>query len=650
MSMGVPAWASGVAFDRALGTENPPDEVAPGRSAWDRVCDGTLTDEERQRAADEVVEQTDLPLDKIAMELRFPLAGRSGAAYLVRAIERARQPSPALFGMIRARFDIADRDELPALLGAVGAFATREAAALAIEYMGEEGAIGQAAQAAAVRATGRDDLGSDRRAWVEWMASVRDLSDAQWTAELACRRGERLQRIIQHERAVVARLIESLRKAHIDAPEGERAALLATYIRDALPEIRDLGFSLINRELGAGATLNGEVSAAALDLLSHRDARTRASAALLVNQLSPAGAEPRVLEALERESEPVPAAAMLDAASRWASPSLSPLVLTWLKTTEEPPWRSTTNALWALARAGVLSDSQREEALGLVRRVRDTELTSSACRFLGAMGTDDDRVRLAGLLEGESPARRLAAASALASFPEHADAIVHAAALDEELFPIAARAILLHRPTVEGYRQLREVAPAEGGTRREGLLLVAHALTAADLFSIATNSIHKDERTDLLEDLTSEARLLSERSLPDNLVAMTQGAVELAHLRLEEGQAEPALVVLDRFADSATGETRGEVLEMQVAALLLLDRMELAEVLDAPVSAWLRGLRLSATRPHGGKIAEALEARFGGSLTPLERDELNALKQVIADQRASESSRARLDSTTIPPR
>lgn len=648
--MGVPAWAMGVEFDRAHATENPSGEVAPGRSAWDRVCDGTLTDEDRQRAADEVVEQTDLPMDKIATELRFPFAGRSGAAYLVRAIERARQPSPALFDMIRSRFDIADRDELPALLGAVGAFATREAAALAITYLSEEGAVGIAAQAAVIRSTGRDDLGSDRRAWAEWMESVRDLSDAQWTAELARRRGERLQRITQHERAVVARLIESLRKAHIDAPEGERAALLATYLRDNLPEIRDLGFSLINRELGAGATLNGEVSAAALDLLSHEDARTRASAALLVNQLSPVGAEPRVLEALERESEPVPAAAMLDAASRWASPNLSPLVLTWLTTTEEPSWRSATNALWALARAGALTDSQREDALGLIRRARDAELSASACRFLGATGTDADRVRLERLLEGESPARRLAAASALAAFPEHADAIVRAASFDEELFPIAARATLLHRPTVEGYRQLREVAPTEGGSRRDGLMLVAHALTAADLFSIATNSVHNDERADLLEDLTSETRLLSERSLPENLVAMTQGAVELAHLRLEEGQAEPALVVLDRFADSATGETRGEVLEMQVAALLLLDRTELAEVLDAPASAWLRGLRLSATRPHGGKVAEALEARFGGSLTPLERDELNALKQLIADQKASESSRARLDSTSIPPR
>jgi hypothetical protein len=108
--------------------------------------------------------------------------------------------------------------------------------------------------------------------------------------------------------------------------------------------------------------------------------------------------------------------------------------------------------------------------------------------------------------------------------------------------------------------------------------------------------------------------------------------------------------VLDRFADWATGETRSEVLEMQVAALLLLDRMELAEVLDAPASAWLRGLRHSANTPHAGKIAGALEARFAGSLTPHERKELDALKQVIAEQSANESSRARLDSTTIPPR
>lgn len=607
----------------------PMDASVSTRSAWERLCDGALNDAERQRAADDVLKQSPRPMDNISTEIRFPFAGKSGAVYLVRAVERSSEPPPELFRLVRDRFEIADREELPVLLGAIGAFGTREAVRVALAYVQDEGAVGAAALGAVVRSSGRDDLGSDRRAWTAWLESVRSLTEAEWNAELARRRGAQVRRQAQHEREIVARLMESLRKAHIETPEGERASLLASYIQDAIPEIRELGFSLINRELGAGAALNGEVSKAALELLGHADARTRASAALLVNQLSPPEAEGSVLEALRRESDPGAASALMDAAARWASPELTPLVLVWLSGTEEPAWKSATNALWALARAGSLTPEQHNDALELVRQSPDETLTSAACRFLGAAGDDSDRARLGRLLESASPTRRLAAASALAPFEEYGDSIVHAAALDEELFPIAARATLLHRPNLEGYRALRKIAPARAEVRREGLMLVAGSLPATDLYEIASGCTNGDERVELLEDLTSETRVMSERAIPENLDAMIHGAIDLAHLRLESERGESALVLLDQFAGHANGSLRDQIGELQVAALLLMGRMELAEVLDAPASAWLLGLRVAVRTPHADEIASELEARFGATLSPEQTAELHRAKALI---------------------
>lgn len=624
----------------------PASASVSSRSAWERVCDGALSDAERQQAADRVLEERPLALDKIAAEIRFPFAGKSGATYLVRAVERSEEPAAALFELVRARFEIADREELPVLLGAIGAFGTRDAVRVALSYVQEEGAVGTAALGAMVRSSGRDDLGSDRRAWTTWLERVRPLTDAEWSAELARGRGAQVQRLAQHERAIVTRLLESLRKAHIETPDGERASLLASYIRDTIPEIRELGFSLINRELGAGAALNGEVSKAALELLEHADVRTRASAALLVNQLSPPQAEERVLAALRREGEPAAASALMDAAARWASPELAPLMLVWLSGGEEPAWRSATNALWALARAGSLTSEQQRDALELLRQARDESLTNAACRFLGAVGDDSDRARLGRLLESTSPARRLAAAASLAPFEDFATDIVRAAGLDEELFPVAARATLLHRCTLAGYRALHDVAPARSEARREGLLLVAGALPATDLYEIASGCTNTDERVDLLEDLTSETRVMSERTIPQNLDAMIHGAIELAQLRLEGDRAEIALVLLDQFAAHASGAIRDQIGELQVAALLLMGRMELAEVLDAPASAWLLGLRVALRTPHAGEIASELEARYGATLTPEQRAELDHAKATIGSGAGS----GRAESSLSPKR
>lgn len=619
---------------------DPPNAEVPARTPWDRLCDATLTDADRLHAAAEVLALSPLPLDKIGTELRFPFAGKSGSIYLARAIEHSSEPPSTLFELVRARFDIASRDELPTLLAAIGSFGSRDAARVALRYLQEEGPMSTAAQAALARATGRDDLASDRRAWTTWLDEVRGMSDAEWSAELARRRGSQLQRLAEHERAVVSRLLESLRKTHIDTPEADRPALLTSYIKDTIPEIRELGFTLINRELGAGATLGPEVGSAALELLFHPDVRTRAAAALLVNQLSPPGAEDRVLAALERETEPLAAGALLDAASRWASPRLTTLVLTWLTTTEDPSWKAATNALWALTRAGALLPSQQSEALLLLRNASDEELSSSACRVLGTLGNDADRARLARLLDGDSPTRRLAAAAALAPYAEHCDAIVTAAGLDEELFSTAARATRLHRPTRAGYEALRAVAPSNLDVRREGLLFAAGGLSAIDLYALASDSIQRDERTDLLEELTSESRMMSERMVPENLDAMLHGTIDLAHLRLEADRGESALVLLDQFVTFANDPVKQEFSNLQVAALLLMDRLELAEVLDTPCTAWLLGLRLCVNKPHAATIATAIETRFGESLAPAQRDELNELKLQIAQGSSIESTRA----------
>src|SRR5690606_18688273 len=126
---------------------------------------------------------------------------------------------------------------------------------------------------------------------------------------------------------------------------------------------------IVARELSAGArTFDPVVGEAAVRLLDHADPVTRARAALLLNQLAPAGAAPAVAAALGREHTPEVAAALLSAASRWPNAELIEPALRWLEA--GPPARAPAmEVLLALRRAGMLDDQAHNTRILAALRV-----------------------------------------------------------------------------------------------------------------------------------------------------------------------------------------------------------------------------------------------------------------------------------------
>jgi hypothetical protein len=148
-------------------------------------------------------------------------------------------------------------------------------------------------------------------------------------------------------------------------------------------------------------------------------------------------------------------------------------------------------------------------------------------------------------------------------------------------------------------------------------------------------------RRGLLNQLTAPYRLMSEKADPEMLRAIAQGAVELADLELTEEQPEAALAVLDGapYADSLVDAER--LGSLRCAALIGVGELEVAQGLNVPVSAWLRGLQLFKDSPDAVRVIQEIERRFGSTMTSEQKAEIEVVKQAIRTEEAAKKAAER---------
>ncbi len=572
---------------------------------------------------------------RVTMILSEPIAEHSAGWHLALAMTRTTPPA-ALFPAVQSRLREARAGEMAVLLSAMSAFRTRGSAQVILEFTdaGRSESVREAAFRSLTRLTGRDDLGHDSRAWSEFLSQSSRLSDEAWRATLVenhARRSERLS--VEHDEAV-SRLLESLRRIHLATPAEERSELLASLMRDPLDAVRGLGFDLVSRELAAGNDPGVGVSGAALELLTHTHAGTRAHAAILINRLVPDGAVGPVHAALLREDDAAAAAALLQTASRWPAETMLSPTLRWLAG-DTSARSAAADAAWAMFRAGLLTPASRVQALAALRGFGTPDLTPAACSLLASIGDDADRVRLVPLLTDSSESRRRAAGQALVAFTSQFGPVIEAARRHDDLFSTAARGVLLHNPTGEGYELLRGLPAPSPEARREWRGVLGTALDAVSLHEAATRSREAPtdprEREDLLELLIVEPRVLSEGTEPEKARAIARGGRELAELRLLQDRPEAALAALSAIGAIAGTEDAPAITALQTRALLALGRVELAQMLDAPAEAWMESLRRESDKPHAAQLADAILERFAGSLSEAQQQELDELRTRIRE-------------------
>ncbi|MBX3408447.1 MAG: hypothetical protein KF859_01005 [Phycisphaeraceae bacterium] len=623
------------------GVLNSPDspELSSISAAAAVLRDPNATDAARSVAADTLVTsaaQSPASLAEITDMLGQSVLGNSAGRFILAAIAKHADAPDALLPVLRGRLRIAGVDELPRLLAALGSIRTPQAAGVLLDFCGPsaEPAVSEAAFAALRRLTARTEMPSDVVAWAEWLQQREHLSTDAWRSMLLPFVAARADRLAEERTGVTLKLTDALRTLHLATPAEQRATLLAAWLRDPLPQVRDLGLELVSRQMASGEQFGPEIGHAAISLLSRPEARVRASAAVLVRQLAPDQAEPALIAALKQESDPAVAADLLLAASRWPSADIVEAALRWLGP-QSPARTAAVETLLRMFRAGMLSTRDQGRVLLKLRDIPLEALSPPGCVLRAHLGDDSDREILVPLLASASPAARAAVAQSLAEYEGYAGRIVTAARNDASLMAASTKAALLWDPTADAFEEIATLPSISAESRRANLMLLARALPANELLTVVTFTTEEPLRQLLLAELISENRTLSERDSADKLGAIARGVMLVATADLERGEWAAALNTIDGAPFLKTFIDAGEVDSLYVAALVASGQLDEAREIKAPIEAFLRGLGLADDASHAPQAAAMIESLFGDTLSQEQRA---LLRQVQARAKPDEAA------------
>jgi hypothetical protein len=562
-----------------------------------------------------------------------------GRAALVTRISELPEAPPWMAAPLISLASRVPAEQVAPVLAALSSVRTRGSARALLGYARPEMSpdIRRAAFHALARLTGRDDLGDNLTEWQAWLDGCEGLTDAQWRALLLTNLARRADEADNRRRAVTAELLDALRRLHLATPLEERSALLASFLRHTQPEVRALGVDLVLRELANGTRLNGPTLEASFELLAHHEAAVRRQGASLLARLAPPESNERILTFLRTENDPGVAAALLDASSRTPDRGLIDPVVRWMGSAT-PTAAAASQAAWRLLRAGLLPRGpELDRVLHEARRLAGTRPTPWVCFLLAAAGDDDDLLTVAGLLHSSDPAIRLAAAEALAPSEHLLDRVVAAARTDPNLLEIASRGIVMRGATAEDFLTLAAIDSPSPDTRRRALARTTRAMPATEVMRAADLVNDAALREMLLASLTSEGRILSEQVDPAQRRALASGLTALARLRLDRAQFAESLAAINALPDIERVVDPGTVQAIRFAALVGLNRLDLAQEQGLGPDAWLEALEAYLSLPHADAIAERIGRAFNGRLSESQTERLRALAARIERKGANAS-------------
>lgn len=493
-------------------------------------------------------------------------------------------------------------------------------------------------QTALERATGKLGIAPDDQAWAAYLRTVPE-TEAAWQAEICRNLAEARDAKAVEAAALTARLTESLRTLHLATPPEQRWPLIGSMLSDALPPVNLLALDLISRELSANNRPDSAVGGSVLKLLRSADDRVREQAAILVANLAPTGAAESLNDALEHETSPRAAAAMLAATSRWPEPSFEPSIIRWLKSDAAASNEARAardgaiEAAWALFRAGYLRDADATEPIReVLRGISLGDLSGAGCQLRVEIGDASDRDAVAVLLGSKIPAQRLAAATSLVAYAEFLPRILAAARVDPLLIEPAVRGVLTQAPSVPGFVAIEEATRNAPEQRRAALVVIASVLEQDEIIEAAGRVDDPSLREAVLAQLAEPKRIMSERTEPATLPTVAAGLLQLAELRLELNRPGDAIGALDALPEIESLIAPDKVRDARTQGLLLMGRTEQAREAGGSVAAWLRALAFAIQQmPERGQgIASALETTMADKLEPSERSRLEELKVKLA--------------------
>ncbi|HEX8877024.1 MAG TPA: hypothetical protein VF777_09770 [Phycisphaerales bacterium] len=560
----------------------------------------------------------------------------------LKAIAAGAPNDPALLPQVidAAKKHIANPALLRECAKALGAFQSRSAANHLVSMLAtaRDSDSVRCLQAALERCTGMLGIAPTSEAWTAYLSSIPD-SDALWQQTLV--RNLATARDIKSDEAamVTERLIQSLRALHLTTPPEQRWPLLSSMLTDSLPPVNLLALDLVSRELSANNRPDSAIAGQVLRLVRSADDRVREQAAILVANLAPLAAAETLNDALEHETAPRAAAAMLAATSRWPEAAFEPSIVRWIKTDAAASDEARAardgaiDAAWALYRAGYLRDDDSEQPiLEVLRSISLGDLSGSGCQLRVEIGDQSDRDALAVLLGSKIPAQRLAAAESLVAFPEFLPRILAAARVDPLLIDVAVRGVLTQDQSIAGFAAIEEATRKAPEQRRAALTVIASVLEENEIIEAAARVDDPSLREAVLAQLADPKRVMSEQTSPRTLPIVADGLVKLAELRLELNRPGDSIAALDALPDIEKHAPAQRVHDLRTMGLVLLGRTDQARDVGGSVDAWLRTLELAIRlAPEKAQtIASAIETTLGDKIEAADRARLEDLKVKIA--------------------
>ena len=537
--------------------------------------------------------------------------------------------------------DAARQSERVAAIAALGSVRTRDAVRGLITIAGAPDTpapLLSTCYAALARLSGREDLGTDHRAWSMWLTQIEWLPEAEWRRVLAEGLAGQIDGVLRERDAAVTRLVDAFRKDVQAATNVEdRSRLIERAIRDDIVALRRAGFAAALQELANTRALDQRVAQAAQDQLRSDQAQTRRAAAELLNVLAPPGLGEALEHALRAETDPSVAALLVRGVTRWPSQSVQATVLKWLEY-GEPTRTPAIDAAEALLDRGWLSDQpSRDRVLAALKLSPLEQLSPGGARLLFVLGGQNERDAVMRAIRSAEPARAQVLAEALAKDPAAAEVLLSAARTDASMFIPAARALAAHAPSALAYAALESLPAPSSDVRRSMLAMVATRLPPSDLLVVARDQDDAEVREAMLARLTSEPlRRMFDPAQPNSPAIVTQhpnvvaGLLLLCDTRLELGQPAAALRALDALAPMGEGVDVSVRDAMRTEALVWLGRLEEAQAAAASADAWLAGLGRCADQPHASQVVSIIERRFGSQLSKEHGERLSMLRDRVA--------------------
>lgn len=450
-----------------------------------------------------------------------------------------------------------------------------------------------------------------------WLDTARAWPPDRWRRHVSQRTLDRLREATQDATRARALASEAYRRLYVSLPappDPARARLIVDLLRSPQPTLRDTGLDIITRETSEGATPAPDVIAALAALLSSPEPAVRLRAATLCVAAPSESIRAEIDAAIARESSPVVASELLRAASRWPTPASAAIALQLLRQTAGAPIGA-IEFLDAARRAEGLLDAQARAALLAELSRRDVAtLPPAGLRMLADLGTDQDRARIASLLDLKPSGQRTAAAVALAPSPPFAARIIAAAAEDPALFDAAVVAAGTQQMSIQLYRDLERI-PAPAAARDRALRSASRLLPVQDLITVAAApDLSLTAREELLGPLAVQGPDLGRERPPADAAILTDALIALAEIRSKLLQPEGVLAALDAIPEASPAQVeRARVLRVQ--ALVRLNLLQTALAVSTTADDWMAALESCLNEPHAPAVASLVTDRFANALS-----------------------------------